>query len=240
MAKTGHDAMADWGAWDEDVFSEAARLATESAPPFLGLAFTTSTHEPFQIPSAEYERFPPDTERNRYYNSIAYADACLGRLFERARREGWYSNTVFVVVSDHVSGMSPSQRSPPSLHHIPCFLIAPGIAPAVDRRIASQLDILPTLVDIAGFASPYAAFGRSLLEPGDRGAWCVRGNVVLRIEEQGWVVHDTQRRLSREVADDQAAADIEERLLAFVQVTTGLLKSNQVYRPSLTFSAVPR
>lgn len=223
--------MADWGSWDDDAFAETARLATAHDSPFLGLAFTTSTHPPFQVPGPEFERYPPDEQRHRYWNSIHYADWSLGRFFERAKREGWFANTVFVLVADHTSGMSEGDGSPASLHHIPCLILAPGLQPAIDSRISSQLDLVPTLVDLAGFTRPYAAFGRSLFEPGERGAWCIRGNVVLRVEDGGWVVHNTKARLEAKATEPADVDAIERRLLSFVQVATLLLRRNEVYRP---------
>lgn len=228
--------MADWGSWDDDAFAETARLATAHGSPFLGLAFTTSTHPPFQVPGPEFERYPPDEQRHRYWNSIHYADWSLGRFFERAKREGWFANTVFVLVADHTSGMSPGDGTPASLHHIPCLILAPGLEPGIERRISSQLDLVPTLVDLAGFTRPYAAFGRSLFEPGERGAWCIRGNVVLRLEDDGWVVHNTKARLEAKAKESADVDAIERRLLAFVQVATVLLRRNEVYRPDASLT----
>jgi phosphoglycerol transferase MdoB-like AlkP superfamily enzyme len=157
--------MADWGSWDDDAFAETARLAREARKPFLGFVFTTSTHPPFQVPSSEFERFPPDGQRARHRNSIRYADWCVGRFVEGAKRDGWFANTVFVFVADHTSGLEPGDGSPASLHHVPCLVLAPGLAPKVERRIGSQLDLVPTIVELAGFTKSYSAFGRSLIEP---------------------------------------------------------------------------
>lgn len=233
VERQGREPMADWGSWDDDLFAEAGRLARSARAPFLGYVFTTSTHPPFQIPSDEFARYPPDAQRQRYWNSIHYADWCIGRLVERARTEGWFDDTVWIFVADHTSGMSESDGTPASLHHIPCLVLAPGLAPRVERRISSQLDLVPTVVDVAELERPYAAFGRSLLAPEtspDHGAWCIRGNVVLRVEDRGWVVHNTKQRLEARVASETDAAAIEERLLAFLQVATLLLRKNQVYR----------
>jgi hypothetical protein len=51
------------------------------------------------------------------------------------------------------------------------------------------------------------------------------------LEERGWVVHNTKRRLEAHAASDADANEIEARLLAFLQVATLLLRKNQVYRP---------
>lgn len=225
--------MTEWGAWDRDTFTETARLAREGDPPFLGFVFTLTTHPPFQIPDDEFARYPHDTAEHRYRNSLHYADRALGELIAQSKLDGWYDETLFVLVSDHTSGASSHDRSPESLHHVPCLLVGPGLVPRVDRRVTSQLDVLPTIVDYAGFTSPYAALGRSLLDPGERGALCIRGNVVLRIEEQGWVVHNTKRRLEALALAPGADLDaIEQRLLASLQVASRLLRRNEVYCPT--------
>jgi hypothetical protein len=58
----------------------------------------------------------------------------------------------------------------------------------------------------------------------------VRGNIIERIEDQGWVTHDLRQRVMaspnlREV-DAQA---MEKRLLAMYQVSHTLLLRNRIY-----------
>src|SRR5205823_2417289 len=112
---------------------------------------------------------------------------------------GWFDRTIFILIADHIGGPGYGLRrdDPATLHHIPCLILAPGLKPGVDRRIASQLDLIPTLADLAGWTAPQAALGTSLFAdpvPG-RGALCVQGNLVLRVEDGGFVLHSLVDRV---------------------------------------------
>lgn len=232
VAKTGNEPMADWGAWDADLLATAHALFREARAPFLGFAFTTSTHLPFQTPAGHASPYPDDSPQHAYWNSVHYADGALGEFFAQARAAGYYANTVFVLVADHRSGIDLGGKSAPELHHIPCLVLAPGLAPRVEREIASQLDVLPSIVDLAHWSEPYAALGRSLFDssPGtSRGALCVRNEVLVRIEQGGWLTHDLSRRLDAKATDGASDLDaLQTRLLAADQVIAAVLRTNRV------------
>jgi phosphoglycerol transferase MdoB-like AlkP superfamily enzyme len=106
-------------------------------------------------------------------------------------------------------------------------VIAPGLKPGVDRRIGSQLDVIPTVAALAGWTSPHAAFGTSLFsDPAvGRGALCIEGNLVFRFEDSGFVIHDLSGRVSASGTDPDG---IERRLLSTVQTAYTLLRTNRV------------
>jgi phosphoglycerol transferase MdoB-like AlkP superfamily enzyme len=232
LAATGHEPMADWGAWDGDLLQTAHGWFAKSAQPFAGVVFTTSTHLPFQVPAAHASPYPKDSERHAYWNSVHYADSAIGEFFTAARAAGYFANTIFVLVSDHRSGLDLGGKSAPEMHHIPCLVIAPGLKPRVERRVASQLDVLPTLVDLAHWTSPYAALGRSLFDEStakDGAAVCARNEVILRIDETGWLTHDLHRRLDAKALGSRTDFDgIERKLLAAQQVVADCLHTNRI------------
>jgi hypothetical protein len=216
--------------WDHEMLAEAARKLPTSKGPFLAFLYTNSTHPPFYWPEERWKKRSGERPEDRYINSLAYADWALGRFFETAKASGWFQKTIFIVTSDHLGGRSggATNGDPASKHHVPCFVIAPGLKPGVERRIGSQLDVIPTVADLAGWASPQAALGSSLFRnptPG-RGALCVEGNLVIRLEDGGFVVHDLSGRIS---AKGDADA-IERRLLSVVQVAYTLMRTNRIAR----------
>ncbi len=215
--------------WDHEMYAEAARRLGQSRKPFAAFLYTGSTHAPFAWPDPKWERSGGDSHDHRYRNSLAYADWALGRFLESARAGGWYDRTIFVLTSDHIAGGGGvDTNDPPTQHHIPCLVLAPGLEPRVDRRIGSQLDVIPTIVDLAGWGGPYANLGSSLFdETPSRGAVCVQGDLILRIEDGGWVLHDLRRRTAGRGSDLDA---MERRLLAFVQVAVTLLRQNRLHR----------
>jgi hypothetical protein len=91
------------------------------------------------------------------------------------------------------------------------------------------LDVLPTIATLAGWSTPQAALGNSLIGGGPlgRGALCVEGNLVLRVEDRGYVLHDLSGRVAASGGD---AEGIERRLLSVVQVAYTLLRTNRIAR----------
>lgn len=234
---TGHSAkITERGAWDHDTFQQASKLFAQAKKPFTGFIFTASTHLPFQSPGERWQKFPPDSLEHRFLNALHYADWSLGEFIAAAKRDGWYDNTVFILTADHVSGFAGKAEDMPSLHHVPLLVIAPGLKPAIDARVGGQVDVIPTITQLAGWRAPYAGFGHSLLDTrssSTRGTLCVRGGVVERIEDNGWVAHDLTRRVaaSRGAREGDLKA-METRLLASYQVGHTLLLRNRVAPPA--------
>jgi len=216
--------------WDHEMFAEANRRLSGARRPFLAFLYTSTTHHPFFWPGERWNRHPGTGLESRYRNSLEYGDWALGQFFAAAKASGWYADTIFVVTSDHTGGpgygVKPDQ--PATLHHTPCFIIAPGLRPGINRKTASQLDVLPTLAELAGWSAPQAALGTSLFTdpaPG-RGALCVQGDLVLRIEDGGTVLHSLEGR----VQGSGDADAIERRLLSVTQAAYTLLRSNRLAR----------
>ncbi|HVR86118.1 MAG TPA: LTA synthase family protein [Planctomycetota bacterium] len=220
--------------WDHEMFAEAVRRLTASKRPFLAFLYTGSTHHPFFWPEERWAKRSPATLENRYLNSLEYGDWALGQFFKAAKELGWYDRTIFIVTSDHTGGPGYGLRreDPSTLHHIPGLVIAPGHPSGVVRRIASQLDVLPTIVDLAGWSTPQAALGSSLFAdpaPG-RGALCVQGSLVLRVEERGFVLHSLDDRVAAEAEPGSSVDAIERRLLSVIQAAYTLLRENRLAR----------
>ena len=231
---TGHSQnVTERGAWDYDMLHEANRLFAAANKPFVGFLFTASTHPPFQSPGKQWTKYPPDTLEHRYLNSLYYADWAIGRFFEEAKKAGYYDNTIFILTADHVSGFAGKASDAPSLHHAPLLILAPGLKPGISTRVGGQIDVIPSLAQLAGWQAPLASLGHSLLDPDPNhvsGTLCVRGNIIERIEEKGWVTHDLLARVSASPGTKEADLKaIEDRLLAMYQVAHTLLLSNRIY-----------
>ena len=240
---SGHSKnITERGAWDYDSFQEANNLFAQAKKPFVGFVFTASTHLPFQSPGERWQKFAPDSLEHRYLNSLYYADWALGEFIAAAKKAGYYDNTIFILTGDHVSGFDAKSGDVPSLHHIPLLVIAPGLKPGSTARIGGQVDIIPTLAELAGWRASQASLGHSLLDTRNdatRGTLCVRGNVIERIENNGWVAHDLTRRVSASPGAREGDLKVmETRLLAMFQVGHTLLLRNRIFpldnRPAST------
>jgi len=111
--------------------------------------------------------------RRAYYGAISFVDDQVARLLAVLRETGRLDNTVVIVTSDH--GEMLGERGAwykmsfyEGSARVPLIVSAPGrFEPARAGAAVSTMDLLPTLLDIAGVAWPPGARealdGRSLL-----------------------------------------------------------------------------
>ncbi|MBA2481306.1 MAG: LTA synthase family protein [Planctomycetes bacterium] len=228
---------ARFGAWDSDLLAHCNDTVRAAARPTCSVAFTLTTHGPCEVPEAKWQRFSGEPTITAFRDSLHFADAAVGRFMDRAKSDGWFADTVFVLLGDHTSFFPAHQgMDPEELHHIPCLIIAPGLTPGVSRRVGSQADLLPTIMDLAGWSGAHTALGRSLFDDsipdGDRWAACAEGMSATWIGDRGWVSALGERRLSTsEGLAEDSAADYHRRLLALQQIANALMRSNRVAPP---------
>jgi len=158
--------VGSWGVSDEDLFARANiefnRLHNEGTP-FFGFVFTSSNHDPFEFPDGKIELY--ETPKQTRNNAVKYADHALGEFFKRAMHSPYWDNTVFLVVADHDSRVLGQDLVPIDNFHIPGLILGADIAPRLDHRIASQIDLAPTLLSLIGISTPTPMPGRNLADP---------------------------------------------------------------------------
>ncbi len=100
-----------------------------------------------------------------YYSSVRRADDCVGAVLDALEKSGQANNTMVVFLSDHGMPLPfaktqlyhHSTRTPLMIRHPQ--LVRPG---TVDKRhMVSVVDLLPTILDALGIASPKRLDGRS-------------------------------------------------------------------------------
>ena len=103
-----------------------------------------------------------------YYASVAFMDAQVGRILRALDELGLTDNTIVVFTADHGYHLGEHEFwQKMSLHEestrIPLIVAAPGVKPAVAGGLAQQIDIYPTLAEMAGLEVPEHVQGKSLL-----------------------------------------------------------------------------
>lgn len=156
--------VGSWGVSDEDLMENAHQLfANHDEQPFMAVMLSTSNHTPWEFPADSIEPYEqPLATRN---NSVKYSDHAIGRFFQLAENSDYYNNTVFVVIADHDARVFGDEMIPIEHFRIPALIIAPGLQPQEINQVASQLDILPTVLPMLGISTETAAVGRNLLSP---------------------------------------------------------------------------
>ena len=159
-----------WGVSDEDVFARADEEFSRmhaAGKPFFGLMFSSSNHDPFEFPDGRIDLYEqPRQTRN---NAAKYADHAVGAFFRRAMASEYWDDTVFLVVADHDSRVFGQDLVPISNFHIPAMILGADIQPRRDDRIASQIDLGPTLLSLIGIGDATPMNGRDLGDPSLQG-----------------------------------------------------------------------
>ncbi len=156
--------VGSWGVSDEDLFQRAhEEFEKKGSDPFFSVVFTSTNHSPFQYPAGRIE--PYDAETNTVNNAVKYADFALGQFFEKAMASGYWEDTVFLVVADHNSRVYGNDLIPVERFHIPGLILGGSIEPGEIGRIASQIDLGPTLLSLIGIESEHPMIGRDLTAP---------------------------------------------------------------------------
>jgi len=154
-----------WGVCDEDVFQRALsefRALSATGKPFLGTLLSVSNHKPYTYPAGRIPENPDERQRN---HAVKYSDYALGQFFREARKEPFYTNTIFVVVADHGARVYGSQSIPIHSYEIPLLIVGPAVVKAPQRvpHLGCSLDVAPTILGLLGRPYQTLFFGRDLL-----------------------------------------------------------------------------
>ena len=150
-----------WGVSDEDLVQRAhATFVAHGDQPFFALMLSTTNHEPFEFPEGRIKLH--EQPANTVHNAMKYADYAIGEFFRLAKQEPYFKNTVFVVVADHNTRVYGADLVPVSKFHIPALIIGPDVKPQRYDKVASQIDLLPTLLDLMGLDTEHPMIGRNI------------------------------------------------------------------------------
>ena len=121
-------------------------------------------HTPY-TPPARFAEFLP------YDGEIAYADELVGRLRASLERRGLYDTSLVVLLSDHGEGLGDHGEREHGLFlyretiRVPLIVKLPGARDAGHRvtEPVQHIDLVPTILELAGAPRPAGLRGRSLV-----------------------------------------------------------------------------
>ncbi|MDE3270421.1 LTA synthase family protein [Pseudoalteromonas sp. G4] len=165
--------IGSWGASDGDLFTQAdkelAKL-NQSEKPFFSLIFSSSNHDPFEIPQgvvspinySEEQRMELDENELKRHLAIQYADYALGQFIATAKARDYWQDTVFLIVADHDARALGKDLVPINNFHIPAVILNTEHNQTRFSDIASQIDLAPTLLSLVGAVNDSPMLGRDL------------------------------------------------------------------------------
>jgi choline-sulfatase len=146
-------------------------LGSAGAGPTFVWVHLYDAHAPYEPPEPERSRYPDSP----YDGTIAFTDRMVGRLLDGYRGLGRYDDALVVIVADHGESLNEHQERTHGVFvydatvRIPFVMRGAGIRPGT--RVASQvglIDVMPTVLGLAGIEVPARVGGRDL-EPLLRG-----------------------------------------------------------------------
>lgn len=173
-----------WGISDLNLFKEAIFNINnrDKSKPFFALIQTSGFHRPYTIPSDKDDFIikthidVSEKELKEYgfdslaeYNSMRFQDFSLGKFIEIAKKESWYENTIFFIFGDHSLPANNAINVPKwamqlsNCYHVPLVIHSKKhITPGIETKIASEMDVMPTVAGLVGVPYKTRSFGRDL------------------------------------------------------------------------------
>jgi arylsulfatase A-like enzyme len=165
----------DGGGFEDDIVLKPSEqwLKEHRDKPFLATYHTTTPHDGYIVPKRYgQERYADDEKLNRYLNTLRYQDFFLKNLFDQYKKLGLYDDTLFILLGDHGEGFGEhglyvhgflayeeGLRIPLIIHDPKRFQNGMRL-----KEPVTQLDVLPTIVDLLGYQLEGGAYqGSSLL-----------------------------------------------------------------------------
>ncbi len=165
-----------WGISDGDMLRFARGWLSGRKEPWFAYVITMSSHGPFNFFPAEdvgadFKSVSNDSVRG-YYRSLTYVDHALEQLLadESIRNHSYIfifgDHAPPIPAGDYVSAVLNRGRPPRTF--VPLVILTPDRHHfRGDQRVASFLDLAPTIFKASGIGGDYNSDGDDLLEPAE-------------------------------------------------------------------------
>ncbi|MCG2420429.1 LTA synthase family protein [Aequorivita sp. F47161] len=153
-----------WGIADEDIYNKVIKVADKAhnaGEPFFDFVMTTSNHRPYTYPEGKID-IPSGSGRS---GAVKYTDYAIGEFLKNAQQKEWYKNTIIIIMADHCASSAGRQELDVKNYHIPGLMLnVPNVAAAKVDKMASQIDIFPTLFSLLNWNYNSNLFGTDILQ----------------------------------------------------------------------------
>lgn len=101
------------------------------------------------------------------YSEVDYFDAMLAKIIEIIGKYRDLDNTIFILLSDHGQeiyehgSFGHGGKLYEESVHIPLIVWGGGVIPMRSKQFVSSIDLMPTILDLAGIDSPVGIEGKS-------------------------------------------------------------------------------
>ena len=228
-----------WGVSDDEVVQRANleyKKLYNNHQKFVSVIFSTSNHTPFEFPDGKIELIKNE-KKNSVKNAIKFADYAIGELIKSAKRDGYYNDTVFVIVADHNVRVYGDDVVPVNMFHIPALILGGGVKPKIYNNIVSQPDILATALDLMGIDNlNYPILGKSIFDDKKSNLSLMQFHsfYALRVDNKVAVICPNKKPLTfiykdKKLVPSKHDIELEKDTLAFI-IVLDYLYHNKLYQ----------
>ena len=158
-----------WGVFDEYIFEYAENIMDTTNAPTLITMFTTTNHQPWEIPKNKNDIIPFFSEKNNgkieILRTMNYTDHIIGQFMEKNKTKKWYDNTIFIFIADHGFNEFNGMYEDPRNAHIPLIFYSPKIITTHEAipTITSQVDVVPTILHLIDYPYSFDLMGKNII-----------------------------------------------------------------------------
>ena len=230
-----------WGIYDHLFLSWSVDEMSKFKAPFFSTIFTLSSHPPYAIPEAYASKFRDGP--TKMHNSVGYTDYALRQFFAKAKNQSWYENTLFIITADHTpASVTPIYFKERGNMHVPLVFFHPdqSVLRGKKHKIVSQIDIMPSILDLVGYQLPFFSFGESVFRNKYGFSVSKVGSKYLIFGYQHFLVYQNGRVIKMYHIDDKMQVNrllkakpetvkfLKNKLLAYIQAYHSALIKNKM------------
>jgi hypothetical protein len=240
------DYRAEDGERDRVLFRRASQRLREvgaQGQPFFAYVASISNHTPFRSPEPALDITTGDSARDSLRNTMHYTDDVVRELYESLKGEPWFDNTIWIVTGDHAFDLGDRGEvgGHENLRHettwVPLIVHGPASA-ALGRgrqeRIASHIDLAPTISELAGVFDDNSYMGHSMLStPAQPSSALILRGLHYAYETQAWSMY----RPPEAAPFVYAGADLPQSGAAFMPEPGALERADELALAARTLVA---
>lgn len=167
------------GLKDKIFFKDSANYQAKMKSPFYSHLITLTNHYPFTLDEKDATIEKPNTGDatvDGYIQTARYLDEALEEYINDLKKKGLYDNSVIMIYGDHY-GISENHNNAmekllgekitpakfTDLNRTGFWIKIPGKSGGINNEYAGQVDVMPTILHLAGIDSKnYLMFGTDL------------------------------------------------------------------------------
>ena len=222
--------------WDYETFMLLSDKLSGHSQPFIAFVNASSDHTSFPKMQEPFTKYKHGQEsEGGYLNMLHYTDWAIGEFMAKISKQEYFYDTVFVITADHALAHFQAD-DPYGKFRIPFILYSPKHIPKGNsERFASQIDIIPSMIDILNLEGKFSNIGKSIFAPSNNFAITKEGSLLNIFAKEGFLQHSLQQVLkfipSQSTEDENVKNELVEKIQAFDQLTFQLLTDNRWTNP---------